>query len=166
MKSLVAVSFAGILFIAPACGGGGQSVMTPTSAPPPTVAGEAPLADKIAFSSNRDGNAEIYVMDPDGSNQERLTDDPEHDRNPTWSPDGTRIAFVRESGSYRMNSDGSGEKKLTSANPSHLAWSPDGTRIAFALGELDSSDIFVMSASGIGWKNLTNSPDTADFEPT
>ncbi len=48
---------------------------------------------KIAFSSNRDGNAEIYVMDADGGGQTRLTDNPAPDGEPAWSPDGTKIAL-------------------------------------------------------------------------
>ena len=48
---------------------------------------------KIAFSSDRDGNPEIYVMNADGSGLERLTYGPQHDTNPVWSPDGQHIAF-------------------------------------------------------------------------
>jgi len=43
-------------------------------------------ADKIAFQSDRDGNAEIYVMKPDGSGQTNLTDSPGADAGPAWSP--------------------------------------------------------------------------------
>ena len=49
--------------------------------------------DRIVFSSYRDGNAEIYVMDADGGNQENLTNHPASDTQPDWSPDGTKIAF-------------------------------------------------------------------------
>ena len=49
---------------------------------------------RIAFTSSRDGNAEIYVMDADGGNQENLTNHPEHDADPDWSPDGAKIAFL------------------------------------------------------------------------
>ncbi len=56
---------------------------------------------KIAFHTDRDGNHEIYVVNADGSRQIRLTDGPsyQHDLTPTWSPDGTKIAFTREGGS-------------------------------------------------------------------
>ena len=49
---------------------------------------------RIVFTSRRDGNNEIYVMDADGGNRERLTDNPANDRDPDWSPDGTKIAFA------------------------------------------------------------------------
>ena len=51
------------------------------------------MEKRIAFSSDRNGDAEIYVMDADGSNQTRLTNIPNYDSRPSWSPDGSRIAF-------------------------------------------------------------------------
>ncbi|GIT17972.1 MAG: hypothetical protein CM1200mP39_07780 [Dehalococcoidia bacterium] len=48
---------------------------------------------KIVFTSSRDGNKEIYVMDADGSNQTRLTNDSAVDENPSWSADGNKIVF-------------------------------------------------------------------------
>ncbi len=50
---------------------------------------------KIAFVSGRDGNSEIYIMEPDGSGQTRLTNYEETDDTPAWSPDGTKLAFRR-----------------------------------------------------------------------
>ncbi|HIF97442.1 MAG TPA: hypothetical protein EYQ54_10535 [Myxococcales bacterium] len=47
----------------------------------------------IAFSSDRDGNREIYVMNPDGTAQADVTNHPAHDNEPAWSPDSTGIAF-------------------------------------------------------------------------
>lgn len=49
---------------------------------------------QIAFVSTRDGNSEIYVMDADGNNRIRLTNHWEEDFQPSWSPDGSRIAFA------------------------------------------------------------------------
>lgn len=79
----------------------------------PTV----PNPEKIAFYSLRDGNYEIYVMNPDGSNPTNLTNNPAHDLGPSFSPDGSRIIFTSfRSGNreiFVMNADGSNPLRLT-----------------------------------------------------
>ena len=74
---------------------------------------------KIAFETNRDGNFEIYSMNPDGSGQTNLTNNPADDTIPAWSPDGTKIAFTsfRDGNPeiYSMNADGSGQTRLTNS---------------------------------------------------
>ena len=65
------------------------------------VSSWSPDGSRIAFSSNRDGNSEIYVMDSDGNNVVRLTDNPASDKEPAWSLDGDRIAFSTDrNGNY------------------------------------------------------------------
>ena len=72
---------------------------------------------KIVFSSARDGNTEIYVMDADGSGQTRLTTNPAYDANPAWSPDGSKIAFTTARDGnweiYVMDDNGTDQARLT-----------------------------------------------------
>ena len=134
----------------------------------------------VLFETNRDGNAEIYVMNPDGSQQTNLTNDPDNDSDAVWSPDGTKIAFVsrRDDNSeiYVMDADGSNPTNLTSHEDSDFfpVWSPGGDKIAFmtdreqtGLVILDATpkiviefdmEIFVMNADGSGQTNLTDDP--------
>jgi Tol biopolymer transport system component len=136
----------------------------------------SPDGSKIAFVAERDRsqespelvNNEIYVMNPDGSGQTRLTNNAGGDIEPRWSPDGTKIAFSRytaysplessEQGVYVMNSDGSGQTKLTGNEVSDSApiWSPDGTKIAFESFRDGNSEIYVMNPDGTNPTRLTN----------
>ena len=72
---------------------GGEPVQLTDSPGRDATPAWSPDGRKIAFWSGRDGNAEIYVMNADGSDQTRLTDSPEADMNPAWSPDGSRITY-------------------------------------------------------------------------
>ncbi|MBA3355918.1 MAG: PD40 domain-containing protein, partial [Pyrinomonadaceae bacterium] len=128
---------------------------------PQTVSGRN---GKIAFTSTRDGNHEIYTMEADGTNQTRLTNNPGFDISPKWSPDGTKIAFVRSIGFlpydiYVMNADGSNQTRLTNnrAHGEPPDWSPDGTRIVFHSVVGNTSEIFVVNADGTNLTQLTNS---------
>lgn len=89
------------------------------------MTGPFTVARGIAFVRDvgeEDSNFEIYVMNPDGSGQTRLTDNPAYDDDPAWSPDGTKIVFGSDRDGdgeiYVMNADGSGQTNLTN----HLAW--------------------------------------------
>ncbi|HLG42088.1 MAG TPA: DPP IV N-terminal domain-containing protein [Planctomycetota bacterium] len=106
----------------------------------------SPDGRRIAFSSTRDlpesavgrDNGELYLMDADGGNPKRLTNDPAPDGVPSWSPDGTRIAFQNSrSGEFDLHvvevATGISTPLLTGPTQDfHPAWSPDGTRLAFA----------------------------------
>jgi Tol biopolymer transport system component len=118
---------------------------------------------KIAFSSLRDGNWELYVMDPDGSNQKNISLNAAKDLPVVWSPDGRKIAFQsNRTGAgdiYVMNSDGSGLTRLTTSTYADQAptWSPDSQKIAFISKRDGNFDVFVMNADGANQVNLTRS---------
>ena len=74
----------------------------------------SPNGRRIAFTSNRNQQGEIYVMNADGSGQKRLTRRPGDDWAPSFSPDGSRIAFTQLPGTlWVMNADGTAVKRLT-----------------------------------------------------
>ncbi len=117
---------------------------------------------KIAFVSDRNGNREIYSMDPDATNQTRLTINSANDEFPDWSPDGTDIAFATNRDGnfeiYTMNADGTTPTRLTinSVPDSEPAYSPDGGRIAFVR---NGAGIFIMDANGANQIALANAAD-------
>jgi TolB protein len=91
--------------------------------------------NRIVFTSERDGNHEIYVINPDGTGERRLTNNPGPDALPVWLPGGRQIVFrsLRDGawGIYVMNADGTGVRKITDAkvDPNHWIWEKmDATR--------------------------------------
>ncbi|MFQ6015501.1 MAG: FecR domain-containing protein [Anaerolineae bacterium] len=127
----------------------------------------SPDGSQILFSSDRDGDFEIYIMDDNGSNVRQLTDNSTEDFAPFWSPDGQKIIF--DSGDpgwegpgqiYVMNSDGSNWVQLTNFEGGAFApsWSPDGTRIAFEGHVEDNAEIHVMDSDGSNVLRLTYDP--------
>jgi Tol biopolymer transport system component len=138
----------------------------------------SPDGTKIAFSSRSEGeDFDIWVANADGSDPQKLTDDPSparaglpvpqgglpnSDADPSWSPDGSQIAFRRYTTEGReiwvMNSDGTGRTALTD-NPAYddaPDWSPDGTLIAFASDRDGQDEIFTMHPDGSNVTRLTN----------
>lgn len=130
---------------------------------------------RIAYMAIPGLNEDIYVMNADGTSPTRLTVNEQFDSWPSWSPDGSRVAYVHEpvdsaAGNtmeiYVMNADGSNPTRLTVNNAIDYmpSWSPDGSRIAFisnrayeAAGYDYSSpcDIYVMKADGTNPTRLT-----------
>ena len=115
---------------------------------------------RIFFSSNRDGDWDIYSMDANGDNIAQLTNHPASDEYPACSPYGRRIAFTSERGLthdlYVMDSDGNNVIGLAHEGFSKFGptWSPDGTRIAFCSlrDVVGNFEIYAMDADG---NNLT-----------
>ncbi len=107
-------------------------VVTPAAAArPATPTQHAPPSLEGRFVFQVASGGDVYVVDADGSNLTRLT----RGMDPTWSPDGSQIAFARWTspwGIYLINGDGSNERILFSSNVARSpVWSPDGSQIAF-----------------------------------
>ena len=137
----------------------------------------------IAFTSGRDGNQEIYVINADGSDLRRLTTAPGSDANPAFSPKGDLIAFESNRDGtpeiYLMKADGSGPQRLTNFSaeptPSNVSvtkptWSPTGDRIAFqrrvgAQGTRGHLEVYTMNADGSDVTRITftTSPGFSGF---
>jgi Tol biopolymer transport system component len=153
MKTKIRLPFMTILVLLTAC----SFLATPIAPIQPVSLDGA--EGKIVFVSNRDGNSEIYVMDADGGNQTRLTNnfDGISEDFPAWSPDGTKIAFVSNRDGndeiYVMDADGQHQTRLTDnkAGDYYPTWSPDGQKIAF-ISDRDSErsryEVCIMNADG------------------
>ena len=117
---------------------------------------------KIAFVSKRDGNSEIYTINPNGTELTRLTNNTFEDTFPSWSPDASYIAFVsdREGGSaiYIMKSDGTDVRRLTDqkGEVNMPTWSPDGKQIVFISDRDGNPEIYIMNSDGTKISRLTN----------
>ncbi len=113
----------------------------------------------------------IYVKLLGEPNALRLTNDPEDDENPVWSPDGRRIAFKRDGshrGVYTTSPLGGAEEKLTdSAALGPMSWTPDGKWLAISSGAGELKGIYLLAAEGGEPRQISHTaPKTTDFAPT
>lgn len=103
------------------------------------VFAKAPTTPKILFTSTRDGNREVYLMNPDGSEQVNLTQHRADDQGAVWSPSGEQILFVSDRGGvrdlYLMDADGANVRRVFKFKIEAIrqgpTWSPDGKQIAY-----------------------------------
>ena len=145
---------------------------------PDGISDWSPGGSSIAFlraptGECSDSDPDIFAMDSVGGNERLIVSGPDAEFGPAYSPDGSRIAFVREfsnpsanlfsSGLYVMNADGTDQTKIgpdfRSNDDSRPAWSPDGTKIAFSgslLGEFAAPQIYVINSDGTGFAQLTS----------
>jgi TolB protein len=144
----------------------------------PAVSAEAVVPGQnglVAFARHESGGDNIYAMNADGSGVTPLSVGGEYheDFGPRWSPDGTRIAFIRNLRAraevWVMNADGTGQTTLTSLeNVGSVTWAPDGTRLAFTnahdVGGSFASDIYAIGADGGDLVQLTNT-SSSEYSP-
>ncbi|HVL82445.1 MAG TPA: PxKF domain-containing protein [Actinomycetota bacterium] len=130
-----------------------------------------PIPCVLGDISKAVGNADIFTMRPDGSEQRQVTSNLAHDGIPDPSPDGRRIAFTSirnlNTDVYLIDAEGGNERRLTTnaARDHSPSWSPDATRIAFVSERTGNGDIYVMNADGTNPVRLTTNA-ASDGQPT
>lgn len=120
------------------------------------------VTEQIMFTSKRDGNFEVYLMNSDSTNLKRITDNPKTDYGQNWSPDGKYILFYSDrTGNeeiWRMNNDGSNLINLTNTPSSerNAAYSPNGKTIVFTSDrDNKTKDLYLMNSDGASVRRLT-----------
>jgi dipeptidyl aminopeptidase/acylaminoacyl peptidase len=131
---------------------------------------------KIVFSFEYvDGGSDIFVYDVATGQTVSLSSLPDNERNPSWAPNGQRIAYYSNQNSFARGSVGLHIMDANGANKTRLAsnvdsffppsWSPDGNRIAFSGPTTGNSDIQIINVDGSNLINLTNN-SAEDIFPT
>jgi Tol biopolymer transport system component len=143
----------------------------------------SPDGTRIAFSSSRDGNFEIYTMTPQGGEVKRLTNTGGGEADPAWSPDGTQIAYTSNlpqvrvecgfmstgrpgqggipgeetTSIYIMTAEGADHTQLPmTSGGMEPTWSPDGTHLALVIDAKGGFQLYVIGADGSRLQRLTS----------
>lgn len=124
----------------------------------------APSQDRIAYASNESGNFELYIANLDGTGAVKLTNTPDDELRPAWSPDGTRLVYdvgVADTTIKRdlfiINADGTGARQLATGGRYnfHASWSPDGQQIAFVSQRDGNEEVYLTKVDGSAILRLT-----------
>lgn len=129
----------------------------------------SPDGKRIAYTSTRHGNQELYVSAADGKDEVRLTSDPAIDAHPAWSPDGRRLAFATNRwGDLEIATiDANGENltRLTESRglDDYPAWSPDGRQLALTSNRSGNLEIHVLDVASGTVRNATRHAAIENF---
>ena len=143
--------------------------LVPTPPPSLVLVDSLPASGRIAYQSNDTEKWQVYVANANGTGFMQVTNHPNGNTKPVWSPSGGRIVYESsrrnsqgsfETGLYLANADGSGEILLAAnggIDGSHV-WSPDGQKIAYAVSWTSNRNIHVIPAVGVGEFHFPFSP--------
>jgi Tol biopolymer transport system component len=121
----------------------------------------SPDRTRIAFSSDRSGSFDLYLMDADGLNLRRITSAPGNEGEPAWNPEGTRLIYTAANGTTTqiasISTDGTDNRQLTTASGGNHSpsVSADGKTIAFVSARDGNHAIYTMALNGSNQRRLT-----------
>lgn len=124
----------------------------------PPVAADIWTSGKVVYTTNEYGDGDIAVMGPNGEHVEVLTSSTDEEFNPTWSPDGSEVLYVKSSqilGNWiwLMDADGGNQRPIASTAEAP-SWAPDGDRFVVRLPHVGRLAIYELNEARDGWSDF------------